>query len=62
MIRFRSALTEEGMGKLLNDLIRAGVPITQFREVQTDLEEAFMTFANAKPESNGRSAKGPTHG
>ena len=23
----------------------AGVPVAQFREVQTDLEEAFMTLA-----------------
>ena len=31
------------------ELVKAGLPITQFRELQTDLEEAFMSFANAKP-------------
>ena len=29
-------------------LIQGGIDITQFREVQTDLEEAFMSFAKAQ--------------
>lgn len=57
VVRFRTTLPEEGLGRLLGELVRANVPVTQFREVQTDLEEAFMTFANAAP--NG---KGPTVG
>jgi hypothetical protein len=35
---------------LLGALIHGGVKVTQFRELQTDLEEAFMSFA--KPGEN----------
>ncbi|MBI5758495.1 MAG: ABC transporter ATP-binding protein, partial [Planctomycetales bacterium] len=44
-VRFRSGLPEDQLGDVLAKLIRAGIRITQFREVQTDLEEAFMSFA-----------------
>ncbi|MBS0263625.1 MAG: ABC transporter ATP-binding protein [Planctomycetes bacterium] len=44
-IRFRTAISEDGLGSLLAKLVQGGVLVTQFREVQTDLEEAFMTFA-----------------
>jgi ABC-2 type transport system ATP-binding protein len=47
IVRFRSALDEDRLGDLLADLIREGFRVTQFREVQTDLEEAFMSFARA---------------
>ena len=36
------------MGDILTRLVQAGVRVTQFREVQTDLEEAFMSFARPK--------------
>ncbi len=54
VVRLRTAIPEAQLGELLGDLVRAGLPVTQFRELQTDLEEAFMTFANANP------TKGPT--
>ncbi len=44
-VRFRTDLPEEGLGPILAALVRADVPVTQFRELQTDLEEAFMSFA-----------------
>jgi ABC-2 type transport system ATP-binding protein len=44
-VRFRTRKSEEEMARLLADLIRAGVAVEQFREVATDLEEAFMTVA-----------------
>lgn len=44
-IRFRCAKTEIQLSELLAQLIQQGVRITQYREVQTDLEEAFMSFA-----------------
>ena len=60
LVRFRTAFTEAELGKLLADLIKADVPVTQFRELQTDLEEAFMTFANLNPTAgNGQAAKAP---
>lgn len=57
LVRFRTAIPEEGLGKLLATLVRGDIPVTQFRELQTDLEEAFMTFANANPTAgNGQAA------
>ncbi len=44
-VRFRTAKTEAEVGSLLSRLVTAGVPVTQFRELQTDLEEAFLTVA-----------------
>ena len=42
-IRFRTALDDQELSQLLAKLVQASVPITQFRELQTDLEDAFMT-------------------
>jgi len=44
-VRFRTDLPEECLGPILAELVRAKIPVTQFRELQTDLEEAFMSFA-----------------
>jgi ABC-2 type transport system ATP-binding protein len=44
-VRFRTAKREEELAGLLSDLVMAGLDVTQFREVQSDLEEAFMTVA-----------------
>lgn len=44
-VRFRTAASEEHLGELLAELVRAGVKVSQFRELQTDLEEAFLSFA-----------------
>jgi ABC-2 type transport system ATP-binding protein len=46
-VRFRTAKREEELAGLLSALVAAGVGVTQFREVQTDLEEAFMTVARS---------------
>ena len=42
-IRFRTALDDQELSQLLAKLVQSSVPITQFRELQTDLEDAFMT-------------------
>ena len=47
VVRFRTAKREEELAGLLSALVSAGLEVTQFREVQTDLEEAFMTIARA---------------
>ena len=61
LVRFRTAVPEARLGELLGELVRANVPVTQFRELQTDLEEAFMTFANANPTAgDGRTASAAT--
>src|SRR5207248_11215897 len=50
VVRFRTAKREEQLAGLLTALVAAGVGVTQFREVQTDLEEAFMTVARSADE------------
>ena len=45
VVRFRTARSEEELAGLLAALVSAGVGVAQFRGVQTDLEEAFMTLA-----------------
>jgi ABC-2 type transport system ATP-binding protein len=49
-VRFRTAKDDAALAGLLAALVGAGVGVTQFREVQTDLEEAFMTAARAGEE------------
>ena len=44
-VRFRTARPESKFKIMIARLIQGGIDITQFREVQTDLEEAFMSFA-----------------
>jgi ABC-2 type transport system ATP-binding protein len=62
LVRFRTAVSDEVLGTLLAQLVRANVPVTQFRELQTDLEEAFMTFANANPTAGDGSLSKPSTG
>lgn len=62
VVRFRTAISESAMGNVLRQLISAGIPITQFREEQTDLEEAFMSFARpAEPGPAVSATGGPVH-
>ncbi|MFO0841321.1 MAG: ABC transporter ATP-binding protein [Gemmataceae bacterium] len=44
-VRFQTGKREEELAGVLNALVSAGVAVTQFRELQTDLEDAFMTVA-----------------
>ena len=56
-VRFRTACHEAELGRVLTRLIQGGVRVTQFREVQTDLEEAFMSFARPHDLARGASQK-----
>jgi ABC-2 type transport system ATP-binding protein len=47
VVWFRTAKSEEELAPLLAALVAANLGVTQFREVQTDLEEAFMTVARS---------------
>jgi ABC-2 type transport system ATP-binding protein len=50
-IRLRTARDERELAALLAELVAADVGVVQFREVQSDLEEAFMTVAaSTEPE------------
>ena len=44
IVRFRTVKPERELGLLLKQLIQSDANVTQFREVQTDLEEAFISF------------------
>lgn len=44
-IRLRTALPESELADVLLRLVQAGFRVSQFRELQTDLEEAFLSFA-----------------
>lgn len=57
-VRFRTARTETELGELLERLIADGVHVAQFREVQTDLEEAFMSFTRPSTDGSQRSEIG----
>jgi ABC-2 type transport system ATP-binding protein len=47
VVRFRTARREEDLAGLLAALVSAGIEVTQFREVTSDLEDAFLTVARA---------------
>ena len=56
-VRFRTSCPEAELGKVLARLIEGGIQVTQFREVQTDLEEAFMSFARPQEPTSPLPAK-----
>ena len=49
IVRFRTAQSEAELAKMLRKLVEVGLLVSQFREVQTDLEEAFMSFTSTDP-------------
>jgi ABC-2 type transport system ATP-binding protein len=53
-VRFRTARREEDLATLLAALVSAGLEVAQFREVQSDLEEAFLTVARSDAEAARR--------
>jgi ABC-2 type transport system ATP-binding protein len=57
VVRFHTARREEDLATLLRTLVmEPGLGVTQFREVQTDLEEAFMTVARSSSDATSREA------
>ena len=49
VVRFQTAKPESEMGGLLASLVAAQIPVTQFREIPADLEDAFLSVTqNAK--------------
>jgi ABC-2 type transport system ATP-binding protein len=61
-VRFRTAADDEALARLLGELVGAGVGVAQFREVQTDLEEAFMTAAREGEAERAPAAGAPGEG
>jgi ABC-2 type transport system ATP-binding protein len=58
-VRFRTAKPEEELGAILTKLVQSGVRVTQFRELQTDLEEAFLSVTRADAQPKQRRPGGP---
>lgn len=50
MVRFATSLSDEDVAPLLTHLVGQGETVAQFREVTTDLEDAFLSVANAGAE------------
>jgi ABC-2 type transport system ATP-binding protein len=50
-VRFRTVKTEDELAELLAGLVTAGVAVTQFREVQTSLEDAYLTVTRQTAEA-----------
>ena len=44
-LRFPTVRTEPELAELLNQLVAAKLPVTQFRELTSDLEDAFLSLA-----------------
>ncbi len=47
LVRFETSLPDSVVSSLLSELVKADVPIAQFRELATDLEDAFLSVASA---------------
>ncbi len=47
IVRFHTVKSDEEMGQLLAELIQSGVKVTQFREMPSDLEDAFLSVTRA---------------
>jgi ABC-2 type transport system ATP-binding protein len=55
-LRFGTLTLEEGWGNMLNALVTAGIKVTQFREIQTDLEDAFLSVTREPGSENSKFA------
>jgi ABC-2 type transport system ATP-binding protein len=45
LLRFRANLSDDEMNQIIKELVQASIPVSQFRELQTDLEDAFVTVS-----------------
>lgn len=61
LVRFRTAERDAELGGMLAALIAADVPVTQFREVASDLEEAYLTVTRGDDSGSG-DATGTSNG
>jgi ABC-2 type transport system ATP-binding protein len=59
MVRFRFVGSESQLGELLAGLIRAGIKVTQFRELPADLEDAFLSITHGEPGPDGSADAAP---
>jgi ABC-2 type transport system ATP-binding protein len=60
MVRFETAHSDERLAGLLSHLIDRGIVVAQFREVPTDLEDAFLTVTRQDEQAELAEAKAET--
>jgi ABC-2 type transport system ATP-binding protein len=60
-VRFSTSYSEKELSALLAALVAAGIAVSQFREIQTDLEDTFLTIArqDAQEAAGGPQAAEP---
>jgi ABC-2 type transport system ATP-binding protein len=51
VVRFETNRADDDLGEVLSHLVRAGVRVSQFRAVVSDLEDAFLTVTRKEPEA-----------
>ena len=56
LVRFQTELQEEGLCNILTQLIEKGIPVAQFRELQMDLEDAFLSVTRNENETENNLA------
>jgi len=59
MVRLTTSLGDEALAPLLTYLVEQGEAVAQFREVTTDLEDAFLSVANAGDDGPQMKASDP---
>ena len=52
IVRFATAGTDRDLSELLSHVINRGVAVTQFREIQSDLEDAFLSVTRMDRDSD----------
>ena len=52
VVRFPTTMSERALAKLLSKLVGANAAISQFRELQTDLEDTFLAITRAEQSRN----------
>jgi ABC-2 type transport system ATP-binding protein len=60
MVRFQTVRKEEELGRVLAKLVQENISVTQFRELQTDLEAAFLSVTEMGTEADRFAKEEPT--
>ncbi len=47
IVRFETSRTDDDLGEVLSELVRRSLGVTQFREVASDLEDAFLSVTQS---------------
>ncbi len=59
VVRLTTSLADQDVAPLLTELVQQGIAIVQFREVVTNLEDAFLSVANAGEVQAAQDAAAP---